>query len=55
MEFIYTKLEKHPLRNCWMVFIPKLPFIPPYFGTKKQCETARINAERNAIKHFANL
>lgn len=53
-KFIHTKLEKHPLRDCWMVVNVSLPFIPPYFGTKKECESARVFAERNAAKYPAN-
>ncbi len=53
MEFIYTEMKKHPLRNCWMVFVPKLPFIPPYFGTEKECNAARLSAEKNAAEFFA--
>lgn len=53
MEFIHTELKRHPLREAWMVFTPKLPFIPPYIGTKKECEKARVSAERNAAKYLA--
>jgi len=49
MEYKYTKMQKHPLRDCYMVWIP-LSSIPPYFGTKKQCEKARKFAERKAIE-----
>lgn len=51
MEFVYTEIKKHPLRDCWMLFIPLLPFIPPFFGTKQECEDARMHAEKNA-EHF---
>ncbi len=53
MEFIHTELKRHPLREAWMVFTPKLPFIPPYIGTKKECKKARVSAERNAAKYLA--
>ena len=49
MEYKYTKMQKHPLRDCYMVWIP-LSSIPPYFGTKKQCEKARQFAEKKAIE-----
>lgn len=54
MEFIYATLTPHPLKvNKWLVFTPKLPFIPPYIGTKRECEKARVSAENNAIKYFS--
>lgn len=52
MDFKYTTLTKHPLRDKWVVFVPKLPFIPPYIGSKKECEKARISAETNAAKYL---
>ena len=53
MEYIYTEMKRHPLRDCWMVFTPKLPFVPPFFGTKKECEKARKSAEQKAVEYFA--
>jgi hypothetical protein len=54
MEYRYTIMKKHPARNCWMVFVPKAPYIPPYFGTKRECEKARECAEKNAEEYFNN-
>lgn len=44
----YVKIERHPLRNCYCVFVPALPFIPPYFGTLAKCKKAAAAADRNA-------
>lgn len=50
MEFRHTKIVKHPLKDGkYMVVNITFPFIPPYIGTKKQCEKAQISAERNSI------
>lgn len=53
MDYKHTKLERHPLRNCWMVVNVTFPWVPPYFGSKRECERARIHAERNAEKLLA--
>lgn len=51
MEFKHTTLTEHPLKaGKWMVFCPELPFIPPYIGSKRECEKARVSAEINASK-----
>lgn len=51
MDFKHTTLTPHPLKaNLWMVFCPELPFIPPYIGSKRECEKARETAEINAAK-----
>ena len=54
MEYKYTKMKKHPLRDCWMVWTPKIPHIPPYFGSRAECEKARVSAERNAEEYLRN-
>lgn len=33
-----------------MVVNVTFPFIPPYIGTKRECEKAQISAEKNSIK-----
>lgn len=48
-----TIIEKHPLRNCYMLYCPALGFIPPYFGTLKQCQKAQKIFEEK-IKGFFN-
>lgn len=35
-----------------MVFMPEIPYVPPYFGSKKQCEKARVFAEQKVEKYF---
>lgn len=45
-------MQPHPLRNCWMVFMPEIPYVPPYFGSKKQCEKARVFAEKKADEYL---
>lgn len=52
MEYKHTIMEKHPLRNCWMVWMPEIPHIPPYFGSKRECEKAREFAERKAEEYL---
>jgi len=52
MEFKHTEIKKHPLRNCWMLWMPDMPYIPPYFGSKKQCEKARVFAEKKADEYL---
>ena len=48
MEWKYTEIKKHPLRECWMLYVPDFPSIPPFFGTRKECDEARVFAERKA-------
>lgn len=51
MEFKHTKIVKHPLKEGkYMVVNITFPFIPPYIGTKRECEKAQISAEKNSIK-----
>lgn len=52
MEFKHTKLVEHPCKNAWMVVNVSCPFVPPYIGTKRQCEKARINAEKSAENYL---
>lgn len=52
MEFKHTIMQPHPLRNCWMVWMPEIPHISPYFGSKKQCEKARAFAEKKADEYL---
>ena len=51
MEYVHTEMKEHPLRDCW---IPKLPFVPPLFGTKKELEDARVYAEQKAEDYLAS-
>ena len=32
--------------------MPEIPFIPPYFGSKRECEKAREFAERKADEYL---
>lgn len=51
MEFVHTTITEHPLRKgVWVLFVPELPFIPPYVGSKKDCESRREHVELNAKK-----
>lgn len=52
MEYKHTEIKKHPLRNCWMVWMPEIPHIPPYFGSKRECEKARKFAEIKAEEYL---
>ena len=47
-EFKHVKIERHPLRDCYAVINITFPFIPPYFGTFRQCCKAAAAADRNA-------
>ena len=51
-EYKHTEMKKHPLRNCCMVWMPEIPQIPPFFGSKKECEKARNVAERKAEEYL---
>lgn len=53
MEYKFTEIKEHPLRNCYMVII-KNSSIPPYFGTKAECLKARDFAERKAAEQFGS-
>lgn len=48
-SFIHTKIEEHPLRECYMVRNITFPEIPPYFGTLEECFKAQRYAEKNSI------
>lgn len=52
MKYKHTEMKKHPLRDCWMVWIPEIPHIPPYFGSNRECEKARKFAERKAEEYL---
>lgn len=52
MDFKHTVMKKHPLRDCWMVLMPDIPCIPPYFGSKMECEKAREFAEKKAAEYL---
>ena len=47
-SFKFAKIEKHPLKDCFMVFIPELPHIPPFFGTLQECQRAAAVADKKA-------
>ena len=56
MEFKHTKIVENP---CWpnaryqyMVLNITLPFVPPYFGTKKMCAKAQVCAEESSLKYL---
>lgn len=47
-SFKFAKIEKHPLRACFIVFIPELPQIPPFFGSLQECQRAAAVADKKA-------
>jgi len=55
MEFIHTKLVEHPLKNAWMVVNVSCPFVPPFIGTKRECEKARVAAEKSAENYLRKV
>lgn len=48
----YAKIERHPLRGCYCVFIPALPFVPPFFGTLRECKKAAAAADKKAAEYL---
>jgi hypothetical protein len=48
----YAKIERHPLRDCYCVFIPALPFVPPFFGTLRECKKAAAAADKKAAEYL---
>ena len=50
MEYKHNYIEKHPLRDAYCVHNRTLKFIPPFIGTKKECERAIKFAEESTIK-----
>ena len=47
-SFKFAKIGKHPLKDCFMVFIPELPHIPPFFGSLEECQRAAAIADKKA-------
>jgi len=55
MDFKHTIIKPHPLdASRWMVFIPEIPFVPPYFGSKQECEKTRVSMEMHADMYLKN-
>lgn len=54
MGYKHNKIEKHPLRDAYMVINTTLPFIPPFIGTKRECEEAIIAAEKSTEDYIKN-
>lgn len=46
--FKHTIMKRHPLRDCWMVWVPEFPYVAPFFGSEQECKKARAYAERKA-------
>lgn len=55
MEYKFTKIEKHPLKNSFVVYWTFFTCVPPYFGTKDQCIKAQKHMEAKAIEEFNKL
>ena len=53
-EITFTEIEKHPLRNCYMLFAKGIS-LPPYFGTKNECLKAQTYLEDKLHKEFIKL
>ena len=49
-----TEITKHPLRDCYMLYITN-NFIPPYFGSLKSCKKARVALCNNVINYCIDL
>lgn len=45
-----TKIEKHPLKDCYMLYSPSFGFIPPYFGSEKECKKLQVVWESKLSK-----
>ena len=54
-KYIYTVVEKHPLRDCYMLYSPAAPSLYPFFGTLDQCKKAREIWEARLASDFARL
>lgn len=51
----FSQIEKHPLRDCYMLYSRMFPSIPPIFGTLDECERAQVHFEIKANEVFNNL
>ena len=47
-------IERHPLRDCYMLYSNLTPQIPPYFGTLRQCKKAQKFFEKKLEEMFQN-
>lgn len=48
MDYKHCYIERHPLRDAWCVHNRTFPMIPPFIGTKKECELAIVFAEKRS-------
>ena len=44
-KYVYTVIEKHPLKECYMLYSPAVHWVPPFFGTLRECKKVRPMAE----------
>lgn len=54
-SFKHCHIDRHPLKDEYMVVNDTFEDIPPYFGTLKQCQKAAIAADKNAEKYLNSL
>lgn len=53
-EIQFTKIESHPLKDCYMLFCP-ISWMPPFFGTLEQCKKKQPLWEKHFKDCFNNL
>lgn len=53
--FKFTKIEKHPLRDCYMLYSDIITSIPPIFGSFDECERSQVYFEEKSCDIFNNL
>lgn len=50
----FTKIERHPLRKAFMLYCP-ISFLPPFFGSYKECKDMRVKWEEKLRNEFYGL
>lgn len=50
----FTKIEKHPLKNNFMLYCP-ISYLPPFFGTREQCKEMQKRWEEKFNYNFSLL
>ena len=53
--FKHCHISKHPLKDEYMVVNDTFKNIPPFFGTKGECEKAAIAADKSPENHLNTL
>lgn len=51
----FTRIEAHPLKDCYMLYSPAAPRLYPFFGSLEQCKKLRRTWEARLASDFARL